>query len=63
MVQEERRIDCPNFKVGNTEIEFVTSFKYLGRILACENDDSLAMIHNIKKAKKVWGRMWNILKT
>ena len=39
----------------------VSSFKYLGRVLLVVDDDWAAVISNISKALKRWGRMLQIL--
>ena len=49
------------FTIGDKEIETVTQFKYLGRILHFEDDDLLAVIGNINKARKRWGTIMHLL--
>ena len=49
------------FLVGDTPIENVNHFKYLGRILEENDDDWLALQGNIYKARQKWGRIGKIL--
>ena len=39
----------------------VSSFKYLGRVLLVVDDDGAAVISNLRKARKRWGHMSQIL--
>jgi hypothetical protein len=39
------------------ELERVEFFKYLGRLLAYDNNDTQAMQGNLKKACKSWGQV------
>ena len=39
----------------------VTSFKYLGRVLAAEDNDWPAMVHNLRCARQKWARLTWIL--
>ena len=43
-------------------MELVKHFKYLGRLVTAENDDWMAICHNIKKARSQWAKLRNILK-
>ena len=42
-------------------IEEVEVFKYLVRMLDRSDNDWPSVIHNIRKARQVWGRLWNLL--
>jgi hypothetical protein len=42
--------------VNGTAIKNVDSFRYLGRILTATDDDQLAIVHNLQKAKRSWRR-------
>jgi hypothetical protein len=44
------------------EIEKVDTFKYLGRPLSATSNEIPAINHNLRKAKKTWGRIRNLLK-
>ncbi len=44
------------------ELERVEVFKYLGRLLAYDNNDTQAMQGNLKKARKSWGQVSCILR-
>jgi Reverse transcriptase (RNA-dependent DNA polymerase) len=48
--------------VNGTAIENVDSFRYLGRILTATDDDQLAIVHNLQKAKRSWRRIQTILR-
>ena len=43
------------------EIETVKEFKYLGRILNDEDDDSAAVDQNLQRARCVWARFGKVL--
>ena len=45
---------------GHT-LDMVPSIKYLGRVLSAADDDWLAVIQNLEKARAVWRRMSRIL--
>ena len=49
------------FMVGDTPIENVKQFKYLGRILEENDDDWLAVQGNVCRARQKWGRIGRIL--
>ena len=36
-------------------------FKYLGYIIACDNCNTPAIKHNLKRARKVWDRISNVI--
>ena len=44
------------FKIGDKPIENVLSFKYLGMILAANDDDLPAMVANVRWACQHWDR-------
>ena len=39
----------------------VTSFKYLGQILTAADEDWMAVVGNLQKARKSWTRLTRIL--
>ena len=43
------------------QMENVTAFKYLGRVLTAVDDDWLAVVGNLGKARNSWGRLLRIL--
>jgi hypothetical protein len=45
------------FTLYDGELERVEVFKYLGRFLAYDNNDSQAVWGNLKKARGVWARL------
>ena len=49
------------FMIGDTPIENVKDFKYLGRILEESDEDWLALQGNICRARQKWGRIGKIL--
>jgi hypothetical protein len=49
------------FTVNGVPIKNVSEFKYLGRIVAYNDDDWPAVIWNLKKARIVWGKLGRIL--
>jgi hypothetical protein len=51
-----------SFTVYEEELERVEVFKYLGRLLAYNNNDTQAMRGNLKKARKSWGQVSCILR-
>ena len=42
-------------------IEIVTEFKYLGRILTATENDWPALVGNLSKARRSWGRLSQVL--
>ena len=42
-------------------MEAVTEFWYLGRLLTATDDDWPAVAGNIKKARRIWGRLDRVL--
>jgi hypothetical protein len=51
-----------SFTACGDELERVEVFKYLGRLLAYDDNDTQAMRGNLKKALKSWGRVSRILR-
>ena len=39
----------------------MTTFKYLGRVMTAGDDDWPAVVGNLQKARKSWGRLSRIL--
>ena len=50
------------FHACGEELERVTVFKYLGRLLACDNNNTQAMRGNLTKARKCWARVSRVLR-
>ena len=51
------------FFINGKSIERVKKFKYLGRWFTDNDDDTLAIMENIKKARNQWNSLANILKS
>jgi hypothetical protein len=51
-----------SFTAYGDKLERVEVFKYLGQLLAYDNNDTQAMQGNLKKARKSWGRVSRILR-
>jgi hypothetical protein len=49
------------FYVDGTPIDNVTEYKYLGRIMSADDQDTAAVSFNIKKASKAWFQMYRVL--
>ena len=49
------------FEAYGTLIESVTEFKYLGRILTATDNDWPAVVGNLGKARRSWGRLSRVL--
>jgi hypothetical protein len=49
------------FVVGESELEVVDSFRYLGRPLVADSSDWLAVTYNIKKACGRWAQISRVL--
>ncbi len=62
-LQEEsnRRAMEVEFKVGGQKIERVPHFKYLGRIVAEDDDDWPSITANIRKARERWAQVARVL--
>jgi len=52
-----------NFTVGGGEIERVSQFRYLGRILDDSDDDTHAVQRQLARARSKWSRLSAILKS
>jgi hypothetical protein len=50
-----------SFTVGDTELEMVDSFRYLGRPIVADSSDWLAVTYNIKKACSCWAQVSRVL--
>jgi len=50
------------FTAYGEDLERVEVFKYLGRLLAYDDNDSQAMRSNLKKARKSWARVSRVLR-
>ena len=51
-----------SFSAYGEELERVDVFKYLGRLLAYDDNDVQAVRNNIKKARKCWSRVSCVLR-
>ena len=49
------------FEAYRTPIEIVTEFKYLGRILTVTNDNWTAVVRDLRKARRSWGRLSRVI--
>ena len=49
------------FEVYGEPINNVSDFKYLGRVLTAGDDNWLATVGNLGKARKSWGRLSSVL--
>ena len=52
-----------NFTAYGDILERVEVFKYLGRLMAMDDNDIPAARHNLRKARKVWARLSRLLRT
>ena len=50
------------FTAYGEDLERVEVFKYLGRLLAYDDNDSQAMRSNLKKARKSWAQVSRVLR-
>ena len=50
-----------DFKAYGEPIQNVMAFRYLGRVLTAGDNDWLAVVGNLGKARKSWGRLSQIL--
>ena len=50
-----------DFEVYGKQLQTATSFKYLGRIMTTGDDNWPAVVGNLGKAQKSWGRLRRIL--
>jgi exonuclease III len=62
-LQDIANIEAHNtsFTVGDSELEAVDSFRYLGRPLVADSSDWLAVTYNIKKARCRWAQVSRVL--
>ena len=49
------------FEAYGPPIESVTEFKYLGRILTATDDNWPAVVGNLGKARRSWGRLSRVI--
>ena len=62
LAEAERRENSEwAFEAYWAPIESVAEFKYLGRILTATDDDWPAVVGNLGKAKRSWGRLSRVL--
>ena len=58
---ETRENSERDFEAYGAPIESVSEFKYLGRILTATDDDWTAVVGNLRKARRSWGRLSRVL--
>ena len=58
---ETRENSERDFEAYGAPIESVLEFKYLGRILTAKDDDWPAVVGNLWKARRSWGRLARVL--
>ena len=46
---------------GDSELRRVEQFKYLGRLLSFDDNDTPVIRRNIKRARQVWGRISKVI--
>ena len=51
-----------DFFCGGDKLERVEVFKYLGQMLAYDDNDTQAMQSNLKKSQRCWARIWRVLR-
>ena len=62
LAETETREDSERaFEAYRESIESLTEFKYLGRILTATDDDWPAVVGNLGKARRTWGRLLQVL--
>ena len=62
LVEEELRESTERaFEAYGDPLENMTEFKYLGRFMTAVDDDWPALVGNLRKARKSWGRLSRIL--
>ena len=49
------------FEAYGVPIKSVSEFKYLGRILTATDDDWPAVVGNLRKERRSWGRLSRLL--
>jgi len=52
---------APEFTAGETTLDVVPAFKYLGRWMASDDSDVMAVTQNISKARMRWGQLCRLL--
>ena len=60
-LQTNLQADHTVFHIGDTDIESVSSFKYLGQVLSANDDNLPAVLSNIQKAQQRWGQVAQLL--
>ena len=62
LAETERRENSERvFEAYGAPINLVSEFKYLGMIVTATDDDWLAVIGNLRKARRSWGRLFRVL--
>ena len=61
MEAETRESSVRAFKAYGEPLENVTTFRYLGRVFTVGDNDWVAVVGNLGKARKSWGRLSRIL--
>ena len=51
----------PTFLVGTKQLNMVDEFKYLGRVVACNDSDLAACLRNLARARAKWGEISRVL--
>ncbi len=54
---------CRQFTVHGDALEKVKVFKYLGRMMAQDDNDVQAMGHQLCKAQRTWARIGQVLRS
>ncbi len=57
----QARTTAPTLTAGNTDLADVPAFKYLGRWMAANDSDHMAVTQNIAKARARWGQLCRLL--
>ncbi len=52
---------APEFIAGNTTLEMVSDFKYLGQWMSANDSNATAVAQNLKKACQQWGQLCCLL--
>ena len=61
MEEDLREISEQAFEAYGEPLECVMAFQYLGWVLTAGDDDWLAVVGNLGKSRKSWGRLSQIL--
>ena len=56
------QLPAPTFYIGDTALDRVTKFRYLGRILSQDDQDLSACVRNIQRAQAKWAAVSKVLK-